>query len=147
MKKRPELQLETVHRSPLESKVARQLTEAGIEFGYETRTVKFTVPSFEAKYKPDFNCGPIIIEAKGRFGHLGSNGAEVRQRLILARDQNPDLDIRIVFQKADIPLYKGSKTTQGKWATDHGFKWSDKGTVPASWIKEMKRGRSSNQTQ
>jgi hypothetical protein len=62
----------------------------------------------------------------------------VRQRLILAKQQNPALDIRIVFENASLPINKGSPTTYAKWAEDHGFKWADKGVVPASWIKEMK---------
>jgi hypothetical protein len=43
-----------------------------------------------------------------------------------------------VFQDVKKPIYKGSKTTYAKWATDHGFTFSDKGVVPASWIKELK---------
>src|SRR5262249_41167919 len=114
-------------------------TTAGVKFGYEARVVKFTIPAFNAKYHPDFDCqGGIIIEAKGRFGHRGNSGAEVRQRLALVREQHPDLDIRILFDKnaANLPIYKGSKTTKGQWATDHGFKWAS-GTVPAEWIAEM----------
>lgn len=133
--------LQPSFKSDLEAKIAKQLDEAGVAYGYETKTVKFTVPAREAKYNPDFVCRPpIIIEAKGRFGHRGNDsaGTKVRQHLILAKQQNPDLDIRIVFQNANAKIYKGSKTTYAKWAEDHGFKWADKGVVPASWIKEMK---------
>jgi hypothetical protein len=73
----------------------------------------------------------IILEAKGRFGDKFGNGAKERQKLILLQEQHPELDIRIVFQRASTAIYKGSKTTYAKWADDHGFKWSDKGTVPA----------------
>jgi hypothetical protein len=128
-------------KSDLEAKVAAQLDAAGVKYGYETKTVTFTVPARVAKYNPDFVCKhPIIIEAKGRFGHRGNDGAgaKVRQHLILAKQQNPDLDIRIVFQNANATIYKGSKTTYSKWATDHGFLWADKGTVPAAWLKELK---------
>lgn len=135
---RKPIQLETAYRSGLEEKVADQLTKAGVAFGFETRKLSFVIPERNATYLPDFNFGHIIIEAKGRFGHKFSNGAEVRQRLILAKEQNPTLDIRIVFQNANLKIYKGSPTTYGKWATDHGFMWSDKGKVPPEWIKELK---------
>jgi hypothetical protein len=127
------------YKSKLEERVAKQLEGAGVSFGYETKQLKFTIPERVAKYTPDFVVKPpIIIEAKGRFGHKGAGGAAVRQRLILAKQQNPDLDIRIVFENASLPINKGSPTTYAKWAEDHEFKWADKGVVPAAWIKEMK---------
>lgn len=135
------LRLKPKLKSLLEDEVAAQLTAAGVKFGYESKTLKFTVPAREAKYRPDFTFDkPIIIEAKGRFGHRGSDsdGARVRQHLILAKQQNPDIDMRIVFQNAKAKIYKGSKTTYAKWAEDHDFKWADKGIVPAAWIKELK---------
>ena len=41
--------------------------------------------------------------------------------MILLKEQHPELDIRIVFQDMKKPIYRGSKTTYAKWATDHGF--------------------------
>ncbi len=143
------VKLQPKYRSDLEKRIAKQLEGAGVSFGYETLKVPFTVPAREAKYNPDFECGPIIIEAKGRFGHKGSGGAEVRQRLILVKDQHPDMDLRIVFQDASKPIYKGSKTTYAKWAETHGFQWADKGVVPAEWLKEIqttKRKKNSKKT-
>jgi hypothetical protein len=127
------------YRSGLEEKVAKQLKAAGVTFDYEGEVLRFQIPAFNARYTPDFPIveTPIIIEAKGRFGDKFGNGAEVRQRLILAKEQNPNRDIRIVFQNANLKIYKNSKTTYAKWATDHGFKWSDKGVVPQAWIEEL----------
>lgn len=133
MAKRPALKLETNYRSRLETKVADQLNDSGIAFGYESLKVKFLVPAREARYTPDFICGSIILEAKGYFRKTSD-----RQRLIQVKESHPELDIRLVFQDAGKPIYKGSKTTYARWAEDHGFKWADKGTVPLSWIKEMK---------
>ena len=139
---RPALKLKPAFKSKLEEKVADQLTAAGVSFDYEGETVEFTVPSRTSRYTPDFPCGPthkrIIIETKGRFGHMGSDGAKVRKHLALVKEQHPELDLRIVFQNAKMRIYKGSPTTYSKWAEDHGFKWSDKGIVPDAWIKEMK---------
>lgn len=134
--------LEAAYKSGLERKVAAQLDAAGIEYAYEGERLPYRVPEREAKYLPDFPITgtKIYIEAKGRFGHHRGDGAgaKERQKLILVREQHPELDIRIVFQDARKPIYRGSKTTYAKWADDHGFLWADKGTVPAAWIKEMK---------
>jgi Phage endonuclease I len=135
--------VEARYRSRLEKKVADQLDDAGIPYDYESQWVRYIVPAREAKYLPDFTIRntKILIEAKGRFGGFrsDSSGAQERQKLILLKEQHPDLDIRIVFQDAKKPIYKGSKTTYAKWADDHGFTWADKGVVPAAWIRELKK--------
>jgi hypothetical protein len=129
-------------RSGLEEKLAAQLDAEGRPYDYESEWVRFVVPAFNAKYLPDFPIRGtnILIEGKGRFGGHKSDadGAQARQRMILMKEQNPHLDVRIVFEKANLKIYKGSKTTYAKWATDHGFKWADKGVIPASWIEDIK---------
>lgn len=128
--------IEAAYRSKLEKKVAAQLEDAGVSFGYETLRVPFIVPERKARYTPDFECGPVILEAKGYFRKTTD-----RQRLIQVKASNPDMDLRLVFQDANKPIYKGSKTTYGQWATDHGFLWADKGVVPEDWIKEIKKAK------
>jgi hypothetical protein len=128
------LRIKPAYRNGLEKRVGEQLSSAGVSFQYEARTVSISVPQRKATYLPDFWAGNIIIESKGYF----YNGAKDRQKLILVKEQHPELDIRILFSDANKKIYKGSPTTYGKWATDHGFAWADKGIVPASWIKEMK---------
>lgn len=135
--------IEALYRSKLEQKGAEQLAREGIPFVYEGEWVPYTVPQRRAKYKPDFRplgtC--IILEYKGRFGHDKSDGKGVqeRQKLILIKEQHPELDIRLVFENSRKKIYKGSTTTYAKWATDHGFKWADKGTVPPEWIAEIRQ--------
>jgi len=142
MGKRPVL-VEARFRSRLEKKVADQLDDAGVPYDYEGGWVHYIVPAREAKYLPDFTIRntKILIEAKGRFGGFrsDSSGAQERQKMILLKEQHPDLDIRIVFQDAKKPIYKGSKTTYAKWADDHGFTWADRGVVPTAWIRELKK--------
>lgn len=138
--------IEARFRSSLERKVADQLATEGISFEYETKKVPYRVPARDAKYLPDFVLPGtnILLEAKGRFGgwRSDSTGASERQKLVLLKEQHPDLDIRLVFQHAGKPIYKGSKTTYAKWADDHGFTWADKGTVPAAWIESVKEAQS-----
>lgn len=120
------------YRSKLEERIADQLESAGVPFGYEDRKLKYIIPEREATYTPDFNVGHLVLEAKGYF-----RSASDRQKLILVKNAHPELDLRLVFQKASNPIYKGSKTTYAKWAEDHGFKWADNGKIPEEWLKEI----------
>ena len=136
-KESSKLYLREGFRSKVEQKGADQLTEAGIEWVYEKEKLKYTIPSREANYLPDFRIGVlpkvIYLEFKG-----WPFEAEDRQKMILVRDQNPDKDIRIVFQNALQKLYTKSKTTVGEWASEHNFKWADRGIVPTAWIAEVR---------
>jgi hypothetical protein len=94
----------------------------------------YKVPARKARYTPDFVfSAPICIETKGWF-----RTAAERHKMVLVKQCNPHLDIRLVFQNANKPIYKGSPTSYAKWAEENGFKWADKGTVPSDWIEELK---------
>lgn len=124
--------LRAKYRSRLEERVAQQLIDAGVKFSYETLKISYKVPERVAKYTPDFIIGDIVIEAKGRF-----RTTQDRQKLLLVKEQYPDLDLRLVFQDAKTPIYPGSPTPCSKWATDNGFPWSDKGKIPKEWLKSQ----------
>lgn len=140
-------EIETPFRSGLEKKIAAQLDGAGIKYDYEDLIVPYEVPARTAKYKADFPIRDtnIIIEGKGHFGannfggrfsNMRDNSVKERQKFALLKEQHPDLDIRFVFSRASAPIYKGSKTTHGKWAEDHGFMWSEK-VMPPEWVEEI----------
>lgn len=138
--------VEANFRNDLEAGVGQQLTEAGIEFEYEKLIVPYEVPARTAKYITDLvpTRTTIILEVKGHFGGIAGRGirersAEQRKKYLLVKEQRPDLDIRFVFQRASTPIYPRSPTSHGKWATDNGFKWSDKGRVPPAWIEEIRQ--------
>ena len=124
------------YRNKLERDVGGQLAAAGIAFEYEGSWVRYAVPAREAKYLPDFRVGNVIIEAKGWFGR---NGARERKKLVLLKEQHPELNIRIVFSDARKPIYKGSPTTYSMWADTHGFIHSTKGVVPKQWLIDLKQ--------
>ena len=126
------------YRNRLEASVGEQLRAADVPFDYEREWVPYAVPARKAKYLPDFwpRGTQIIIETKGWFGR---SGAKERQKLVLLKEQHPELDIRIVFSDANKRIYKTSPTTYAQWADDHGFKWSTKGVVPRAWIDDMKK--------
>lgn len=117
-------------RSGLEERIAAHIDRQNVSYSFEEHYVKYTVPSREAKYWPDFVLSNgILIEGKGIFETAD------RQKQLLIREQYPDLDIRIVFSSSKSKLYKGSPTTYGMWCDKHGIKYSDK-LIPLSWLKE-----------
>jgi hypothetical protein len=76
----------------------------------------------------------MIIEAKGFFRQAAD-----RQKLILIKQQHPDIDLRIVFQNADLPIYKKSKTKYWQWAEANSLPWADNGEIPEKWIHEAQK--------
>lgn len=144
MATKPALKLEPAYRSGLEKNIAAQLEAEGLSFEFEKHKFKYDVPARVSTYTPDFKVGSIIIESKGAFGYgpnkfSGGDPAKERQKLLLIKAQHPDIDLRIVFQRASTKIYPKSPTTYAKWATDNGFKFADKGVIPPEWIEEMKQ--------
>ncbi|BAQ94082.1 endonuclease [uncultured phage_MedDCM-OCT-S28-C10] len=122
----------TLFRSGLEERLADQLTSLGVSYEYETLVVKYVKPEKTHRYTPDFILSNgIIIEGKGRFL------TKDRQKHILVKQQNPDLDIRFVFSNPNQRISKISKTTYAKWCTTNGFLYA-KQTIPNEWIKERR---------
>lgn len=124
--------------------MASQLEAAGVPVNFEKMKIKYIVPEKEHTYTPDFHEGTIVLEGKGAFGYgpnkfSGGDPAKERQKLLLIKKQHPELDLRIVFQRAATKIYPKSPTTYAKWATDNGFLWSDKGVIPQEWLEEMKQ--------
>ena len=120
------------YRSHFELNVARSLRQKDVAFEYEKRKVTF-VPK-PRTYTPDFYfpSTDIFVEAKGKFDKND------RVKMLLVKEQNPDLDIRLLFQNARNKIYKGSKTTYGAWADRHGFEWAE-GHIPESWYKNGRK--------
>ena len=63
---------------------------------------------------------------------------EDRKKHLLVKEQNPELDIRLVFQSAKSKLRKGSKTTYADYCDKHGIRWAEK-IIPQAWIDEEKK--------
>jgi glycogen debranching enzyme len=120
------------YRSKLEDGVAIQI-QCYTTFEYETKKIPFVV-SESRFYLPDFILpNGIHIEAKGYLRR------EDRKKLLLVKEQHPDLDLRLVFQCASNRIYKRSKTTYGQWAKKHGFLYSDNGRVPREWLIQPRK--------
>ena len=118
----------TKYRSMFEIGVAKYLSQRKIKFEYEKKKLSY-IPKPRV-YTPDFYLvnQDIYVETKGRF----DKGDRVK--MLLVKQQHPDLDIRIVFLNARNKIYKGSSTTYGMWATKNGFEWPE-GAIPEEWFK------------
>lgn len=120
-------------RSGLEDKIAKQITDAGLECCYETDKIEYTVPERNAKYTPDFK-----LPKKGGFFYVETKGiwdTADRQKHLLIKEQHPDIDIRFVFSNCNTKLYKGSKTTYAAYCEKYGFAYACK-TIPDEWLAE-----------
>jgi len=123
-------------KSGLERKVHASLNRRQVKHGYETQKFKFVQPAKARTYTPDFFLHEtgIFVECKGRLTQAD------REKLLWAREQNPDLRLVILFGRAKNTLTRRSKTTYGDWAEKNGFEWADFGEdgIPASWYKKEK---------
>lgn len=122
------------YRSGLESKVADQITKAGLPVLFETDKVSYVVPQRGAKYTPDFK----LLKKDGGFIYIETKGiwtVQDRQKHLLIKDQSPDLDIRFVFSNQRAKLYKGSPTTYAAYCDKHGWKYAHR-WIPDDWLAE-----------
>lgn len=117
------------YRSGLEEALAHQIASANLPVKYEETTVKYTWPARDSRYTADFQIHNIFIEAKGLFD------VEARHKMLLVKQQHPEMDIRFVFSNCDAPIYKGSKTTYAMWCEKHGFPYANR-RIPDEWFQE-----------
>tara|TARA_R110002110_G_scaffold171456_8_gene373925 strand:- start:221 stop:646 length:426 start_codon:yes stop_codon:yes gene_type:complete len=119
-------------RSGFEIKIAKQLDDLNIKYGYETLKVNYSKPAKNSYYKPDFILSNgVIIEAKGLFS------SKDRQKHLLVKEQNPELDIRFVFSNSKLKLNKKSKTTYAMWCEKYGFEYAEE-RIPQKWLYDKK---------
>ena len=118
------------YRSKFEQAVAADMRKRKCKFSYENEKLDFIRPARKCKYLLDFSLeSGIIVECKGRLT------AADRKKMLLVKEQNPDRDIRFLFQRASNPIFKGSKTTYAMWAEKNGFLWAES-TIPEEWLNE-----------
>lgn len=122
------------YRSAFEGRIARDLTERGVPFKYEAKQIFYSQPS---SYVTDFSLPlGVLVEVKGYLRPTD------RRKLLEVKRQYPELDIRLVFQRARNKLSGASSKglTYGQWATRHGFLWAE-GTIPDEWILDPAEGK------
>jgi len=114
------------YRSKLEKQVADLLGELSVSFEYEAVKVPYVI---QHTYTPDF-CLPngIWLETKGYWD------SKDRKKILEVIKQNPDIDLRMVFQAPYNTISKKSKTTYAQWCDKHGIQWTSWSNIPLKWL-------------
>ena len=114
------------YRSGFEERVAKELDNKAIPYLYEAETFEYTLRS---RYKPDlFLMNGIVLELKGFWKPSD------RRKHVAMKEQHPDLDLRIVFQKNQL-LSRNSKSTYGDFCDKHGIPWCEWPNIPPDWLE------------
>ena len=120
-------------RSKLEIRLSEILNQFDVPWLYEVTKIPYKIPESDHNYTVDFTLGNgLLIEGKGYL----SDHRE-RYKYVLLKEQNPDLDLRFVFDNPG-KLCGGTKMTHGAWATKYNFKWCSIKDVDQiqAWVKE-----------
>lgn len=113
-------------RSGLEEKVADLMVELGVKYEYESTKVPYTIAH---NYTPDFLLpNGIYLECKGYWE------PEDRRKIKNVKAQNPDIDLRMVFQAPFNKISKKSKTTYAQWCEKHNIPWTSFADIPIDWL-------------
>lgn len=113
-------------RSGLEERVADLLVELGVKYEYETKKVEYTISHV---YTPDFVLpNGVILECKGYWDSAD------RRKIKAVKKQNPDLDLRMVFQAPFNTISKKSKTTYAQYCEKLDIPWTSYANIPLKWL-------------
>ena len=113
-------------RSQLEEKVATLLQELGISYEYESTKVSYII---QHHYSPDFLLpNHVYLETKGYWD------AKDRRKILAVKKDNPELDLRMVFQAPYNKINKKSKTTYAMWCEKHAIPWTSYHNIPLEWL-------------
>jgi hypothetical protein len=124
---------EKKRRSKLELRFEDILKDFEVNYDYEVTKIPYTVPESKHTYTVDWTLvNGLLIETKGYL----SDHRE-RYKYVLLKEQNPNLDLRFVFDNPN-KLCGGTKMTHGAWATKYNFKWCSIKDVDQiqAWVKE-----------
>ena len=114
------------YRSTLEKNIASLLDGLGVSYGYESEKLGYTI---EHSYTPDFVLpNYIYLEAKGYWD------AADRRKILAVKKDNPEIDLRMVFQSPYNTISKKSKTTYAKWCERHDIPWTSYHNIPIDWL-------------
>ena len=125
MKRKPKKKT-SKYKSGLEEQVAKLLEGLGVSYEYESCKVPYTI---QHHYHPDFILpNHVHLEAKGYWS------APDRRKIAAVKKDNPDLDLRMVFQAPYNKISKGSKTTYAIWCEKHDIPWTSFQDIPLDWL-------------
>ena len=114
------------YRSKLEERVAALLDGLGISYEYESTKFPYTI---QHTYCPDFILPNYVhLETKGHWD------ANDRRKVLAVKRDNPELDLRMVFQAPYNKISKKSKTTYAMWCEKHDIPWASFHEIPLDWL-------------
>jgi pyruvate formate-lyase activating enzyme-like uncharacterized protein len=119
-------------RSKLEERCAEKLSAIG-PIEYEVDEIPFIQPAVSRYYLPDFKLSDkVYVESKGRLT------LEDRKKMLWVKEQNPEVTVYFIFERADDKIDKRSKMTKRQWATKHGYECIDeKEAIPRAWFNKL----------
>lgn len=126
---------EKKRRSKLELKFEDILKESLADYSYETQILNYTIPESKHKYIVDFSTSNgIAWEVKGWL-----SDHQERQKYLLVKQQNPNVDLRFVFDNIN-KLCGGTKYTHKTWCEKNGFQYCSVKDVDIikQWVEESK---------
>ena len=113
-------------KSKLEERVADLLEGLGVSYEYEPTRVSYTI---QHHYCPDFVLpNYVYLETKGYWD------PKDRRKILAVKKDNPDLDLRMVFQAPYNTISKKSKTTYAQWCEKHDIPWTSFHEIPLEWL-------------
>tara|TARA_R100000781_G_scaffold95621_1_gene59725 strand:- start:165 stop:536 length:372 start_codon:yes stop_codon:yes gene_type:complete len=113
-------------RSGLEKQVADLLSELGVSYEYESKKISYVI---QHHYTPDFILpNHVVLECKGYWD------AQDRRKIKTIKKDNPDIDLRMVFQAPFNTISKKSKTTYAQWCDNLGIPWTSFTNIPLDWL-------------
>ena len=114
-------------KSGLEEKVSDLLCQLGVDYEYESISYIYTI---QHHYTPDFVLpNGVCLETKGFWR------PEDRRKIRQVIADNPDIDLRMVFQDPYKRISKRSKTTYAKWCERYQILWCAAHCIPVDWLK------------
>tara|TARA_Y100000593_G_scaffold52128_1_gene97928 strand:+ start:188 stop:496 length:309 start_codon:yes stop_codon:yes gene_type:complete len=98
----------------------------GVSYEYESEKIPYVI---QHHYTPDFVLpNHVYLEAKGYWA------PEDRRKILAVKKDNPDMDLRMVFQSPYNTISKRSKTTYAQWCEKHEIPWTHFHDIPLDWL-------------
>lgn len=120
-------------RSGYEERVYNNAISHGRQLDFERSDtiLRYTKPARTARYIPDFVLpNGVLVETKGRLT------SEDRTKMLNVKRDNPEADIRFLFQRANRHITKSPNSmTYEQWAEKHNFRWSVGDNIPEEWFE------------
>ena len=113
-------------RSKLEEKVADLLSKLKVVYEYESKKIPYVI---QHNYTPDFILSNnTYLECKGYWEPAD------RRKIKQVKKDNPDIDLRMVFQSPYNTISRKSKTTYAQWCEKHDIPWASYQNIPLDWL-------------